>query len=247
MSEFLQNLREDQAERLHHDPQPAGSVPHQSHAARSRVAMVADVAGAFLSALAETLARFLGRRDRYQLQPVTAFGAFHSPLFLGEVLEGKIEREADIEHQGARVGLGFGRRDDSQFSHSASVPLSVGDAGAAGIFGNDRVTTEESPAAPVGVGVGRPIGSSSSAVPGFTARRVELRYSVETVAALLTLGTHDLRGVHTTFQAVSAWERGENRPSEDRIDLLAEILSVPRVTVEEWFGLGIVSEVFHAA
>ena len=121
-------------------------------------------------------------------------------------------------------------------------------AGAAGISGNDRVTDGENPAAPVGVGlVGRPIGSYGSAVPGFTARRIELGYSLETVAARLTLGTHDLRGVQTTLQAVSGWERGEYRPSEDRIDLLAEILGVSRSTVEDWFGIGIVAEVHHAA
>ena len=179
---------------------------------------------------------------------VAGLGEFHAPLFFGHFSESHIEREIEVQDERARVRLRFWRRDDSQFSHSTSVPLSVDDAGAAGISGNDRVTDGENPAAPVGVGlVGRPIGSYGSAVPGFTARRIELGYSLETVAARLTLGTHDLRGVQTTLQAVSEWERGEYRPSEDRIDLLAEILGVSRSTVEDWFGIGIVAEVHHAA
>lgn len=81
-------------------------------------------------------------------------------------------------------------------------------------------------------GNGRPLGPRRSACPIFTAWRLRARLSCEDVAELLST-----RGEEVSERAVSGWEAGTYRPTEARIDALADIAGKTSEVVAAWFSL----------
>lgn len=214
----------------------------RAHGARqSRRSAVAS-ARVSLSRFGSFLLRLLGGNDR---QAFAGFGEFDGRVLLSQLPHREVERVADVDGERTILRLLL-RPDECGLGHAGSLlTFNVG-AGGTEILGRPtRVTTAENQLSvpPAGGRIGRPIGAKISAVPGFTARRMELGFSTTTIARKIT--DH---GIPTTPQAVSAWESQSQRfrPLENRIDALAEILFVDRVVVERWFGVEFVSGGSHA-
>ncbi len=85
---------------------------------------------------------------------------------------------------------------------------------------------------------GRPVGSCRRCPPfagraAFRARRIALGLSHVAIAAAL-----EAAGLGVTARAVCGWEIGDYCPDEQRLPVLARLLSVRVAEVEGWFWPG---------